>query len=73
MPEYRFITGEVYSVMANDAAHAREVLNAFFNGDWDGSYVTDEDIEAVNYAGADTRYIDEVEAGKMYNYYTYEE
>jgi hypothetical protein len=73
MPEYQFISGERFSVMANDAEHAREILNAFFNGDWDNNYVTDDDINAVNYIGADTRYISEVEPGKMYNYYTYEE
>lgn len=55
MPEYRFITGEVFSVMANDAEHARQIINAFFNGEWeDDPYVEDEDIEAVNYVEADT-------------------
>jgi hypothetical protein len=59
MPEYRFITGEVYSVMANDAEHALGIINAFFDGDWDGSYVTDDDINAVNYVEADTMLLDD--------------
>ena len=59
MPEYRFLSGEIYSVMANDAEHAREIINSFFNGDWDNAYVTDDDINAVNYVEADTILLDD--------------
>ena len=59
MPEYTFITGEKYSVMANDEAHARRIINAFFDGEWqDDPEVEVEDIDAVNYIEADTILLD---------------
>lgn len=60
MPEYRFITGEVFSVMANDAEHARRIINRFFDGDWEGDpEVEDEDIEAINYVESTTVLLDD--------------
>ena len=55
MPEYIFITGEKYSVLANDEAHAHKIMSAFFDGEWkDDPEVEDEDIQAVNCIDADT-------------------
>lgn len=60
MPEYTFITGEKFSVLANDAEHARQIINAFFDGEWeDNPYVEEEDIETVNYIEADTILLDD--------------
>lgn len=60
MPEYRFITGEVFSVMANDAEHAQRIINRFFDGQWDDDPdVEDEDIQAVNYVEASTILLDD--------------
>ena len=59
MPEYIFITGEKYSVLANDEAHARRIMFSFFDGDWeDDPEVEDEDIETVNYIEATTILLD---------------
>lgn len=60
MPEYRFITGEVFSVMANDAEHARRIINRFFEGEWDDDpEVEDEDIQAINYVESTTMLLDD--------------
>ena len=60
MPEYKFITGETFSVMANDAIHAREIINTYFDGeDPDGSYVTEEDIDSVTYVENETLLLDD--------------
>ena len=59
MAEYVFLTGEKYSVMANDELHARKIISAFFDGEWeDDPEVEDEDIQAVNYIDADTILLD---------------
>lgn len=59
MPEYIFITGEKYSVMANDELHARRIISAFFDGEWeDDPEVEDEDIQEVNYIDSDTILLD---------------
>ncbi len=70
---YRFISGEIYSVEANDLVHAQRIIAAFFDGEWDEVTVTSDDINGVQYDDVDTRYLGESEPGKMYNYYTYEE
>jgi hypothetical protein len=59
MAIYRFISGEIYSVEANDVVHAKRIMDAFLNGDWDGETVTDDDINRVEYDDADTRYLEE--------------
>lgn len=60
MPRYVFITGEKFEVLANDAEHARQIINAFFNGEWGNDpYVEEEDIETVNYIEADTILLDD--------------
>lgn len=73
MARWRFLTGEIYSVEANDIAQATEIIKAFFDGEWDEYSVTSDDINRVEYEGTDLRYIGEVEAGKMPYYYTYED
>ena len=74
MPEYIFITGEKFSVYANDEGHARRIMFSFFDGDWkDDPEVEDEDIETVRYVEADTILLRQGEPGKMKHYYTYEE
>ena len=73
MAMWRFLAGEVYSVEANDIAKAREIMKAFFDGEWDEVAVTSDDINRVEYEGTDTRYIGEAEPGKMPYYYTYED
>jgi hypothetical protein len=74
MPEYIFMTGEKFSVYANDEHHAKQVIDAYFDGEWENDpYVEEEDIETVQYVGADTILLKQGEPGKMKHYYTYEE
>jgi hypothetical protein len=68
MTSYQFIDGEVFSVEANDPVQALRIINAFFDGEWDGDTVTDDDINAVRYVGTKTKLLGEAEPGKMYNY-----
>lgn len=73
MSEYIFLSGEVFQVAAKDESHAKQIMDAYFSAEWEENpEVTDEDINNVVYMGADTRYIGEVEAGKMPYWYTYE-
>jgi hypothetical protein len=73
MPVYKFMTGEVYSVDANDSVQAERIIKAFFDGEWDEVIVTSDDINGVQYEHAGTMLLGEAEPGKMYNYYIYEE
>ena len=59
MAIYKFISGEIYSVEANDIVHARRIMDAFFNGEWDEVDVTSDDINRVEYDDVDTRYLEE--------------
>lgn len=62
MPRYTFITGEKFSVRANDAAHAKSIIDAYFSGVWeegDDVYVTEDDINDVLYIENDTIMIDD--------------
>ena len=76
MAIYKFMTGEVYSVEANDAVQAQRIIDAFFDGEWDEVDVTSSDINGVQYEYSGTKLMGEsnvTDAGKMYNYYIYEE
>lgn len=74
MSEYIFLTGEVFQVAAKDEAHAKRIIDAYFSTEWeDCPDVSEEDINNVVYIGADTRYIGEIDAGKMPYYYTLDE
>lgn len=76
MTIYKFMTGEVYSVEANDSVQAERIIKAFFDGEWDEVVVTSDDINGVQYEHAGTMLLGEsnvTDAGKMYNYYIYEE
>ena len=59
MPEYRFITGEVFSIMANDEEHARRIIDAYFSSrPYEYDDVEPEDIDAVQYIEGTTIKLD---------------
>lgn len=74
MSEYIFLTGEVFQVAAKDEAHAKRIIDAYFSTEWETyADVSEEDINNVVYVGADTRYIGQVDAGRMPYYSIYED
>ena len=59
MRQFRFISGEVYEVIARDEEHARQIIDAFFMDEYPTDEVEIDDIERIENLGAMTMPIED--------------